>query len=193
MLLLQLVVGVLHIALVDHGYYFSDFMGAQRNWMSQDQVELNRQRLEYGSHSMIVIGQVSTLFLFVFSVLVFAGYFALVGKLCGGTVSFRHWLSVVAWINVIGVLSLLARAVAIVAAPDGRLGFSEANPLSLSNILGRDFQMMTVAQIDVTNAWRWALLCLAYKRWTSVSWILSVAIVLIPVLLLYAIPTIVFF
>ena len=187
MLLLHVLVGVLHDSLVDHGHYFADLMSAQGGWISQDQAELTRQSLERGGHTMIVIGQASVLFSFVFSVLVSTGYFALVGKLSGGTASFRQWLSVVAWVSVIGALSLLARAVAIVAAPDGRLGFLEANPLALSNIMGRDFQTLAVAQFDVTNAWRWALLCLAYKRWTSVSWILSILIVLAPVSLLYAI------
>ena len=187
MFFLHIVVGVLHVALVDHGYYIADFVNAQEGWMSQDQGELTRQGLERGGRTMTAISQASVLFFFVFSVLVSAGYFALVGKLSGGTVNFRHWLSVVAWVNVIGALTLLARVIAIIAAPDGRLGFLEANPLALSNIMGRDFQTLAVAQFDVTNAWQWALLCLAYKRWTSVSWILSILIVLAPVSLLYAI------
>ena len=187
MLFLHIVVGVLHVSLVDHRHYVADFMSAQGGWISQDQVELTRQGLERGGRTMIVIGQASALFNYVFSILVSAGYLALVARIGGGTVSFRHWLSVVAWVSVIGTLSLLARAVAIVAAPDGRLGFLEANPLSLANIVGREFQTMAVAQFDVTSAWRWALLCLAYKRWTSVSWILSILVVLAPVSLLYAI------
>ena len=187
MLFLHIVVGVLHVALVDHGYFVADFMTAQGGWISQDQVELTRQGLERGGRTMIVTGQASALFNYVFSILVSAGYLALVARFGGGTVSFRHWLGVVGWVSVIGALSLNARAVAIFAAPDGRLGFLEANPLCLSNIMGREFQTMAVAQFDVTNAWRWALLCLAYKRWTSVSWILSILIVLAPVSLLYAI------
>ena len=193
MLVLYIAAGVLQVLLVDHGYYIADFMRFQRELISQDQAEITQQALESRRLTMAVINQATLLLNYVFSTLVAAGYLALVAKFGGGTVSFSHWLGVVAWISVISALSLLARAVAIIAAPDGRLGFLEANPLSLSNIVGREFQTLTVAQFDVTNAWRWALLCLAYKRWTSVSWILSIAIVLIPILFLYAIAGIVSF
>ena len=188
MFLLHIVVGALHFLLVDHNSYYTNVLSTQGSLMSKDEVEVILQSLERSGSKIIIISQLGPLFFYTFLVLVSAGYLALVTKIVGSNVSFRHWLSLVSWTSTIGTLSLLARAVAIIAAPDGRLGFLEANPLSLSNIVGREFQTLTVAQFDVTNAWRWALLCLAYKRWTSVSWILSIAIVLIPILFLYAIP-----
>ena len=187
MLLLFIAVDALHVALVDNVFYVTDMISAQKGWMSQGQTEVLRQSLERGGPAIVVGGVAGVSFAFVLSVLLSAGYLTLMAKFSGGTVTFRHWLGVVAWINVVHALSLLARAVAIIAAPDGRLGFWEANPLSLSNILGREFETMMVAQIDFTNIWRWALLCLTYRRWVSVSWVLSVSIVLIPVLLLYVI------
>ena len=193
MLFLHIVVAAFHVALIDHGYYVADFLSNQGSWVPQDQADLTRQGLERGGHTMVVIGQASILFNYVFSILVYAGYLALVTRIGCGSVSFRQWLGVVAWISVVGALSLLARAVAIITAPDGRLGFLEANPMSLSNITGREFQAMTVSQFDITNAWRWVLMCLAYKRWTSISWILSTAIVLIPILILYSVAIIVSF
>lgn len=190
MLLLHIVVGLLHVTLVDHEYYFADLVSDLGRRASQDQFEITQQSLEWGGITMIVVGHAGVLFFYAFFILLSAGYFALVAKIGGSSVSFRHWLSVVGWVSVIGAISLLARAVAIIGAPDGRLGFPEANPLSLSNLSGREFQTLAVAQFDITNTWRWALLCLAYKRWTNASWILSIATVLIPILLLYSIPII---
>ena len=189
---LHIVVAVLHVTLVDHGYYFADMIRAQSSWMSQEQIEGTQQSLRQGDSAMgptamIVFARTSSLVAYLFSLFISAGYLALVARVFGRTIGFLHWLSVVSWVSVIGSLSLLASAVAILAAPEGRLGFLEANPISLSNFLGREFEMISVAQFDVTNAWRWALLCLAYKRWTSVSWILSILVVLAPVSLLYSI------
>ena len=159
--------------------------------MSPDRLELTRQALQRGGTALIVFSQVGILFSYVISIVVSAAYFTLVGKLSGGTMSFRHWFSVVAWTSVVGVLSVLARGVAILAAPDGRLGYSQANPLSLASILGGEILTFTVPHYDITSAWRWVLLCLAYKRCTRASWISSIVVVLTPILFLYPIPAIV--
>ena len=185
MLLLHTAVSVLHVALVDHGYFVADVMGAQGVWMSQDQAELARQAVDRAGPTMVLASQATVLFGYLITLPVWAGYLSLVARIAGNAPSFRHWLGIVGWVSVIGALSILARAVSIIAAPEGRLGFHEANPMSLSSILGRDFPSMTIAQFDITNVWRWGLLCLAYKRWTKASWALSTPIILLPVLIIY--------
>lgn len=191
MLLLHAVVGSLHVTLVDHEYYFADLMSDLGRRTPQNQPEITWQGLEQDSITMIVIGQASVPLFYAFFILISAGYLALVSRVGSSSVSFRHWLSVVGWVSVVGAISLLARSVAIFSAPEGRLAFSDANPMNLSNLMGREHPALTVAQFDVTNAWRWALLCLAYKRWTSVSWSLSVTIVLMPILFLYGISMVI--
>lgn len=139
--------------------------------------------------NLAIASAVSTVVVVGLIMAVYAGYLTFVSKFGSEDIGFRRWFSLTAWTSIPALLAALASWVVILSSSDGRISLQEANVLSLNNLVFQSegaFATM-LNSITLPQLWSLALVALGYRLWTGKSFGASLAVALIPYLLVYGI------
>jgi hypothetical protein len=118
-------------------------------------------------------------------------YFSLVSKVRNSDFGFGKGFALSLWASVPSVLLLVLGGMQIMLNPDGRLDFSQLNPVSLNQLffhveMGRPWASF-LDSLSVIIIWNMVLLVIGYQVWARVSRATAAKVVLIPYAVIYAI------
>lgn len=121
----------------------------------------------------------------VITLLIAAGYLTLVSLFGNDGVTFKRWMSAVAWSWMPTTIGLLSAVVNIAVNDVTHVRPTELNMLSFGNLLGLDaagagLGHTMLFSMDPTILWSLALLVFGYSLWTRRSAVSSFAIVVAP-------------
>jgi len=130
-----------------------------------------------------------------FFLLLQALYFKVVTWITRDGVSYRHWLSMVAWCALPSLLTSVASIVKLLTSDLSLMPSEAVNPLSFANLLGIDTAGTDglgrlAAGFDPLRLWTIVLLILCYRVFTGRSLAVATAVVLLPTLAIVALTLI---
>jgi hypothetical protein len=122
---------------------------------------------------------------------IYAAYLMLVAKVNGDGFGFKAMFSLSWWASVPILFTLIASAVYVLMADEGRVFFDSANPFSLNSLIfnvdiANPFRGL-LTNIDVFAFWAWALATIGYKQFSGRSYLGSALIALAPHIVIYGI------
>lgn len=120
--------------------------------------------------------------------LIHAGYYYLTSMFNGTKISFKPWLSFVAWSNIPTLFSSIAGLATLILA-SGHVTLMELNPFTLSNLLGLESNnpalVSAMNNLDLTRLWSIGLMLIGYRIWTQKSWLHCCTVVMLPLLVIF--------
>lgn len=123
--------------------------------------------------------------------LISALYFILAGKVTGVERSFRHWLSLSAWISLPMVLGMVAGAFVVATASTRQIPQESLQPLSLNELIFRREQgetgFMLLSYISVLHFVALYLGTVAVKLWSGRTWLFSFLFNALPLLIVFCV------
>lgn len=122
------------------------------------------------------------------SSLVMSVYLLIVSVVRDDQIGFESWFSLVLWASLPSLVGVLAIAARLLLAPGHRVATDQVNPLSLGFFgLVTDARFKTLlGSLDLTSLCTWALVIVGYRLWTGRSLSQSAAVVLAPIIVIYA-------
>jgi len=116
-----------------------------------------------------------------------AGYLSLVSLFGNDGVTFKRWMSLVAWSSMPTLVGLLSALVNVLVNDATHMRPTELNLLSFGNLLGIEaagggFLRTTLANLDPTVLWGLGLLTFGYSLWARRSIVVSFVIVVGPLI-----------
>ena len=122
--------------------------------------------------------------------LVMAVYLVICDAVLDDKLGFRHWFALAMWSLIPALFTILAMAANFALADGNRIATEQLNPISLNNLIfhagpGNPYRRML--DLDLAAIWSWLLMVVGYRTWTNRSVLTSMAIVLAPIVAVYAI------
>lgn len=137
---------------------------------------------------MMAIGTVGGLLQVLIPLLLAAGYLTLVSLFGNDGVTFKRWLSAVAWSSMPTTIGMLSAFVNLALNDATHMRPTELNMLSVGNLLGLEaagggFVRTLLFSMDPTMLWSLALLTFGYSLWTRRSLVVSFVIIVAPLVI----------
>lgn len=122
-------------------------------------------------------------------------YFAIVGKVRNSDFGFAKGFALSLWSSIPALLVPVLGGMQIILNPDGRLDFSQLNPVSLNQLffhieMNRPWASM-LDSLGVMTIWSIVLMVIGYQVWAKVPRATAVKVVLVPYAVVYGIWTVV--
>lgn len=184
---LSIVMTLSYFNTVDPDWLIDHQLAASGKEMSAS--EIAQAKSVYPSAPVMgIIGAVVTPIMITIITLLVALYYMLAGKITGGTVSFRHGLSLTAWAGVPAQLSLIIAIVGVfMMEPQTGLEslmMTNFDPLIVQlpfdhtwSGLAKGFNLLTI--------WTIALTALGWRVWNRSSWTQAIVVAIIPSLIIF--------
>jgi Yip1 domain len=176
-----------YFANVDAEWYKDYMLGASGAEMTAKEMEQARKMMP-GASVMMWVSAATALIGGAISMVLYAVYFLVAGKLTGQPVGFRHGLSLATWSN---VPSLLASVVGLIGVfsmtaqtPIESLSLLNLDPLFFE--LPREHAWSGVAKsFSLLTFWTVFLGALGWKTWGRTGWGQAIVVAVVPSLLIY--------
>jgi hypothetical protein len=114
-----------------------------------------------------------------------AWYLSFMSKFSFNQLGWRHWMSMVCWTSIPTVFVAIAAWASMLSIPNGQIGLTDINPLSLQALLQVESSSTLLQSLNIVQIWTLALLVMGYQNWTGKSMLASAMIVLAPYVLIY--------
>lgn len=176
---------------VDFAWMKSHVIGLETlNASAQEREAVSKSIGEMKPGAFVVLSIIGVSVVMLGLSLVMALYFLIMDAVLDDKLGFRHWMSLVLWTTVPALFTVLAMVVNFLLADSGRIGPDQLNPVTLNNLVfhaGPDNPFRRMLDLDLMTLWSWGLMVIGYRAWTKRSWASSIAIVLAPMVAIYAI------
>lgn len=140
---------------------------------------------------MGIVSGISMMIVIPIFYIIHAVYFLIVSNITNDGYGFKQWLSFVSWTSIPGIFIAIAMFVFLLTSSNGQISPESINPLSLNelffNLEAHQGLGKMLAQLHLATFWTIAIMILGYQEWTKKSMGTSVAVVLIPFILIYGI------
>lgn len=183
-----MVVTFLYFDKVDTGWFLEQRILSSGREVSEQQLAAIRERTSGGGFMLWSATLGSGLSLGVV-LLLFSGFFALVGKFSGTAVSFKQALTLASWAHVPTLIHSLLMLIAVLGmSPQTSL---ESLSLTSVNALFLDLQpddrwFRLASSVSVLVPWTIFLTALGWKQWTrATGWLTPIVVATVPHLVIY--------
>lgn len=174
--------------ILDIAWFMEDLLYQGGAEPTEEQAEQFQESMENVSPTVfIVTGTLGAIFSFLVIFTLQAGYLSLVSALTGDGYRFRNWFCLATWTSIPSLFSVIGLYMTLLLNPNGQIGQTELDPLSLGN-LGLSFGDSMAASIangiSLTYFWTLMLLVMGYRQWLQGGWLRSAIIALLPQIVL---------